>query len=353
MKNHTQLFHFMGRSLIANARQLPFPMKLNYVLTYRCNAQCIMCNIWKKPKNAELTVTEIEKFFFNSNKFSWIDLSGGEIFLRPDLQEVTTIISRYCKNLFLFHFATNGILTETIVPQVEKIIKLKIPKILMTVSIDGHPQLHDRMRGMPGAFDKAIKTFQKLRSHNSRSFQVFIGMTLTEHNMHEVEKSFNAIKQVIKDIRYDELHINIVQRSNHYYDNMNNAPCVNEKELYSVIESIRKKRGIKPFSPVAHLEDKYLRLAKTFLETKRSPLPCQALSVSCFMDPCGNIYPCNTYDKMIGNIKEYNYQLAALLKSQKAKETINDIMGNKCPQCWTPCEAYQTIIANFFGLRRG
>ena len=132
-----------------------------------------------------------------------------------------------------------------------------------------------------------------------------------------------------------------------------NIPAPDPQLLYSMMREMRNKRKPRLFSAVSYLESRYMELAETFLRTGECPLACQALSVSCFMDPAGTIYPCNSYDAPIGNIKEYDYDLKSLLSSEKTAKLRGEIEKGKCPQCWTPCEAYQTIMANFLGLRRG
>ena len=39
---------FISRAFISNFTRLNFPFKISYAVTYRCNLQCKMCNIWKK-----------------------------------------------------------------------------------------------------------------------------------------------------------------------------------------------------------------------------------------------------------------------------------------------------------------
>lgn len=310
-----------------------------------------MCNIWKKTCGAELTLHELEKFFSHSNKFSWIDISGGEVFLRDDLKDIFELALHNCKDLYLLHFATNGFLTEKIISTTEKILKLKPPKLLATVSLDGHRELHDKIRGIPGAYDMAIKTFSELRKFNSRSFKVFLGMTLTADNYLEFERSSSFFKKDIPGLTYDELHVNIAQSSGHYYDNKG-LSLPDPEKLRNILEYVQSKRRHIPFSPVTYLESRYLELAGTYLKTKQCPQPCQALSVSCFLDPEGYVYPCNTYSDIAGNIRDFDYDLEKLLMSEKALKLRRKIKQGLCPQCWTPCEAYQTIIANSLGLRR-
>jgi len=79
-------------------------------------------------------------------------------------------------------------------------------------------------------------------------------------------------------------------------------------------------------------------------------LPCKALSVSCFIDPYGTIYPCTIFNKKLGNLRQANYNLKKIWNSKKSAEVRKLIKENKCPGCWTPCEAYQTILGNLINL---
>jgi radical SAM protein with 4Fe4S-binding SPASM domain len=96
------------------------------------------------------------------------------------------------------------------------------------------------------------------------------------------------------------------------------------------------------------MEYQYLKRVPSFLAAGKTPMKCSALSTSVFIDPTGNVYPCTIYDKKVGNIKERS--LRTIWADYETKVLAEEIRGFHCPQCWTPCEAYQTIIANRFGL---
>ena len=36
------------RILLSNFRRSPMPFKLTFILTYRCDCRCRMCNIWQR-----------------------------------------------------------------------------------------------------------------------------------------------------------------------------------------------------------------------------------------------------------------------------------------------------------------
>jgi radical SAM protein with 4Fe4S-binding SPASM domain len=73
---------------------------------------------------------------------------------------------------------------------------------------------------------------------------------------------------------------------------------------------------------------------------------CHALRASCFIDSWGNVFPCTIYDRKLGSLREVDYDLARIWQSEEARALQKEIWEYKCPQCWTPCEAYQSILGN-------
>ena len=99
------------------------------------------------------------------------------------------------------------------------------------------------------------------------------------------------------------------------------------------------------------LEREFQSLIPEYLRTGKSPLPCQALSSSLFLDSWGNIYPCTIWGEKIGNIKDINNKLENIWNNQNTLETRRKIVEGSCPGCWTPCESYQTLLANQFNKK--
>jgi radical SAM protein with 4Fe4S-binding SPASM domain len=100
---------------------------------------------------------------------------------------------------------------------------------------------------------------------------------------------------------------------------------------------------------VAFLEDRYQALVSNYFETGKSPLPCTALATNCFIDAHWNLYPCSIWDEKVGNLREAGFDLDTLWNSAHARSLRQQVVTEDCPHCWTPCEAYPTILAN---LRR-
>ena len=51
-------------------------------------------------------------------------------------------------------------------------------------------------------------------------------------------------------------------------------------------------------------------------------------------------------DRRIGGLRDVDYDLRRLWASDLAVQTQREIWRYDCPQCWTPCEAYPTILGN-------
>jgi MoaA/NifB/PqqE/SkfB family radical SAM enzyme len=337
--------------LKANLGRPGQPYKLTFALTSKCNYRCQTCNIWQKPPQNELSPTEIERLFKKAPGFSWIDLTGGEVFLRKDFLEIVEIILAACPNLLLLHFPTNGYLTETIVSAVQKIAQWKPEKLIITISMDGDEGVNDRIRGIPGGWRRQIETFKRLRE--VPGVQTVLGMTVSALNVGQFEKTFAAAKNEYPPLTYDDFHVNIAHLSPHYFGNTGtDLISGSEKAMAETVENYLRARSY-PLDPVSFLEKQYMKRVEKYLETKKTPIRCQALRSSCFLDPIGNVYPCTLYDRLIGNIRDWDYDLLALWNSDGAKLLQKEIWDFNCPQCWTPCEAYQSILGSLFRLDHG
>ena len=329
----------------SNFRRLDFPYKLTFCITYWCNYKCKTCNIWLRRPKDELSLEEIQEFFQRSNRFNWIDFTGGEVWLRKDFPQIVEAAIRNCSNLVMLHFPTNGYLTERIVDGVKEIIKMKPPKFVVTVSTDGDEAVNDYVRGKEGGWRRQIETYKQL--HALPGVEVVLGMTLSALNAGEYEKAFAAAKRECPWLKPHDFHMNVAHESGHYYDNQGSGIINKDKE--QVIREVRhyaKLRGA-PFSPIAYLERSYLKNAESYLRTGVTPMRCHALHSSCFVDSWGDVYPCGMYDARVASLRDHNYDLETIWNLPRTKQLQEEIWNYKCPQCWTPCEAYQSIFGNF------
>ena len=327
----------------SNFGRLADPYKLTFVTTKECHSRCINCEIWKvKPKN-ELTLDEVTQLAKNSPFLSWVDFTGGEPTDRKDFVEVIQAFLDNCPDLLFVHFPTNGLKTKRIEKVVSDLLQIGAPNLTITVSIDGPPEVNDPLRGIPGDFRKAVETFQAIER---LGVKVYVGMTLYTENVRLIDATVAAIREIHPTFSYRQLHVNIPHISGHFYENKDVAPLPTG-EMVDQIDQFMKKRGF-PRSPFDLLERMYHKRVRQYVDSKACPQDCASLMASCYVSETGMVFPCLIWDEPLGNIRDHGYSMLPMIKGAQAKQLREDLLAKNCPNCWTPCEAYQTIAANLF-----
>jgi MoaA/NifB/PqqE/SkfB family radical SAM enzyme len=338
-------YSIFSKNILLSARgKLKHPYKLTFAITSKCNLRCKTCHIWKKKPADELSTEEIDKFFSINNFFNWIDITGGEIFLRRDLVDITKSIKKNVRNLVMLHYPTNGFLTDRIVDVTEQITSLGFNNLVITVSLDGKKDIHNEIKGNENSFDRCIETYKELKKN--KHLKVYLGCTLSPFNINHFENFFTELKDYISNLKYADIHLNIY----HYSENLySNEPLYfDKKKSISLINDFIKKKDSKLSNPIALLEEIYLRNIKSYLLSGKTPFRCKSGKISCFVDHLGNVYPCSGYNVILGSLRENDYDILKILSKREAILLFEKIRKGKCPGCWTPCEAYQNILSNLF-----
>ncbi len=339
---------FSKNILLSAFDMLKYPYKLTFAITSKCNLRCKTCSVWRRKPVNELSYEEIDRFFTINNYLNWIDLTGGEIFLRKDLLDITKSIKKNVKNVVMLHYPTNGFLTERIVEVTEKIVSLDFPNLVISVSVDGNKDIHNEMRNNENSFQRCIETYKELKKN--KHLKVYIGCTLSPFNIDQFGNFFTDLKDYIPDLEYSDIHLNVYHYSESLYSN---EPVSFDKDKFvDAVSDFIKRKGFVFANPIVLLEYIYLKNVKNYLLNNQSPFKCKSGKISCFIDPLGNVYPCTGYNVIMGNLRENNYDLLKILSNRDALLLCEKIRNGKCPQCWTPCEAYQSILSNLFIRRK-
>ena len=321
------------------------PYKVTLVATYHCNFRCEMCNIWQKKSVGEMTPDEVAQFFDRWPQFSWVHLTGGELFRRRDLEALVAAIMEHDRSLYLLNFPTTGWFGDRTVGLVEQVLRRGVGRLMTTISIDGPEQVHDEMRGLAGSWQRGVETLARLRAIGRSNFQVVAGMTLVARNADLVDDTIAAIRRAIPGFDRTDLHLNIGHESSHYFDNAGSLAGNGVDRVAAAIDAHRTSAG-GSLHPVRFLENRYQALIADYYRGHRSPLPCTALSSSCFIDPYWNLFPCSIWNRPLGSLRDEGFDLERIWGSQLTEDTRRSVRAGDCPHCWTPCEAYPTILGN-------
>lgn len=338
------------RNLIAC--RLPF--KVIVLVTWRCQARCLMCNIWKRERQNEFSLDEWRMFFQRNSYLQWLTLSGGEPFLRTDIGEIVQSAIDCCPSLYYLNIPTNALSPELVKRAVSKILLLGIPRFVLSVSIDGPPEIHDRIRGVPGAWQCVIDVLQwakqKEKEMPSR-FSVFLEHTLLPDSYGRFDEMVRHVQAHVPSVTAADFAVNVASVSKHYYGNDENSGiCGNantRQALEPALRQILNARGKHTSMRLLHIFPQFfIKMAIKYSRTGIPPLRCRAGRSSIFIDPCGFVYPCISYFRFLGSLRESEYSVEKILLKNDMDQIRGDIDRLKCGGCWTPCEASLSFIEN-------
>lgn len=330
---------FFSKVLQANFGKLKAPYKIFLVVTKSCGSRCMNCHIWRETPREELTLPEYDLLAKNLGKsLSWLNLSGGEPTDRQDLLEVIDVFVKNCPNLFIVNFTSNGLNPQNLLRVASYLQEAPIPIVGINISIDGPEKIHNQLRGQKDSYQKAIASLKALRQF--KKLKIHASMTLFEKNTHLIEETFQNIKQHIPDFKRSELHLNQAFHSEHYYRNSQ------AKDLANSPQQISYSYSSWSFSPFAFLKRVYLNNLSRYNQTKITPLPCSAMTSNVYISEHGELFTCTIWNEKVGSLRENHFNLNALMKTPTALKLQADIAKKECPNCWSPCEAFPSIIDN-------
>lgn len=295
-------------------------VQASVIVTYRCNAKCKMCEIWKYPSKPS---EEIEpKYFENFPEGLRINITGGEPMVREDIEEFFRIL--YPKS-YLLELSTNGYFTDRIVRLAEK-----YPNILIRVSVEGLPALNDKQRGIQNGFDHALRTILELKKTKCKN--IGFSIVISPNTVQDLISLYELCCYLDIELGNSTIH------NSWYFHKMDNV--ISDKESWKIEEEFIKKLLRSPRRSMKGKIKDYLRAYFNLSILKRlrgDPSgyrpPCGAGTDFFFIDPYGNVTPCNGSEEewIIGNIKEDSVQ--NILNSERAK----NILLNKVKPCQLEC----------------
>ena len=148
----------------------------------------------------------------------WTTFSGGEPFLRPDLFELVRSLYEHCRPSII-NIPTNGLLSDRIPAVVKQITDYcQSTQIIINVSLDEIGEKHDAIRGVPGNYEKAVKTFNALKSLNKPNLSVGIHTVISRFNVKQIPDIYKSIKSLRPDSFVTEIAEKRVELDNLGYD---------------------------------------------------------------------------------------------------------------------------------------
>lgn len=349
----------IAKAIINNkSGHVDLPNMCTFIVTWRCNLRCFMCDVWKKKDHDDMNADQIRQVFKQIPHLDSLRITGGEPFLRRDLTELTRAIIEE-NNPTVVHVTTAGILTDRIIEYVQAVGSKKLH---LKLSIDAVGARHDEIRGGRGLYDKAMQTLKRLVELRSKyGFYVGVNQTITDRNWDHIE-SLRA--------EMDKLGVNVhyAIATDHYTlyrintDKEKDIPDMKSvsmsaftpEQLSHIFEQLGRRDGISDI-PEWLVQKYYLRgLRNRLLYRIEAPKPsCIELHNHMRLMPNGDVVTCVYYPTVVGNLRTQT--LKDVWYGDEAKRQRGIV--RKCPGCWAGCEAkpnaiYTGDIVKAFGFDR-
>ncbi len=290
--------------------------KLNgtVIVTYRCNARCTMCNRYKAPSKPEeeITLEAIKKL----PPMYFTNITGGEPFIRTDLKDIVRELYKKSDRIVI---STNGFFTDRIVELCKE-----FPEIGIRISIEGLEETNNQIRGLDDGFNRGYTTLKTLVDMGMKD--VGFGMTVQDANAKDLVSLYKLSDEMNMEFATASLHNSFyfVEAKNIIKDRI----MVGQQFEDLVNELLKSK------SPKKWFRAYFNHGLINYIFGQKRLLPCDMAFDTFFIDPYGDVMPCNgTKDKeVMGNINECD-TWEELWEGEQAEKVRKKV---RCcdRQCW-------------------
>jgi len=276
-----------------------------------------MCNIWENPTETsrEITPEEIKRL----PRVKFINLTGGEPFIRDDLDKIVEVCFTKSPRVVI---STSGWFEDKVIA-----LATQFPKIGIRVSIEGLSCKNDELRGRAGGFDKGLRTLLTLKEMGVKD--IGFGCTVSNNNSADMLSLYQLSKSLGLEFATAAFH-------NSYYFHKTDNVITNKEEVCGNFEKLIN-RQLRENHPKSWFRAYFNMGLINYIEGNRRMLPCEAGLVNFFVEPYGDVYPCNGLEEKVwmqpmGNIRETPdfRQIWEGEQAQKVREMVR-----QCPKnCW-------------------
>ena len=289
--------------------------KLNgtVIVTYRCNARCSMCSRYKalslpEEEISAETIKKLPPMYFTN-------ITGGEPFIRTDLRDIVGELAKKSDRIVI---STNGFFVDRIIA-----LCREFPQVGIRISIEGLEATNDAIRGLPDGFKRGYEALRRLKEMGIKD--IGFGMTVQDRNAPDIMPLYEISNELGMEFATASLH-----NSFYFVENKNiikDRPMVAEnfeKLINALLNSSSPKKWFRAYFNHGLIN---------YIYGQERLLPCDMSFDTFFIDPYGDVMPCNgTREKeVMGNLNEQTWE--ELWNSPQAEAVRRKVRGCK-RQCW-------------------
>lgn len=326
------------------------PTYLIFNVTYRCNSRCLTCFAWQDIKKAasqkELDLGEIKKVSAGLKKIEWLLLSGGEPFLRKEIDDICYIFYKQNKTRRIT-IPTNCLLPEVTERKTEDILrKCKKANVVISLALDGIGQKHDIIRGVRGNFKKLVETYERLcmLKKKYKRLSINLNTVLMNRNIDDVRK----ITEYTSQMKGVDFHGFELLRGMPRDSKLKTPTWQEYEKALKIIRPYWKRFGFYNMRFASLIRAAKILGRDIELESLRKGkrvIPCYAGAVSGVIGSFGDVQLCELMPT-VGNLRKADYKFSKVWFSKEA-ERQRDVIHKRagiCSQCTHSCFVASTLL---------
>jgi len=310
-------------------------------VTERCNLKCEHCFFWREvdAPGETMTAGEWRRIARQIGSPAMIGLTGGEPFLREDLDEIAVAFATEARPLGL-QITSNGFLPARIEAITRKILQ-GAPELrfAVSISIDGPAAVHDRIRALPGSWERAAETLDRLvrlRAAQPR-LKVATGTVFCRDNQDVAEDCLRDIQR-----RWQPNSMALILARGEPRDPALLAVDIARYErAMEIVHGHSVVGSNAPLATVGHAIGRAVSREKVSAITRVAArnefvVPCVAGALVGVIHSNGAVAPCELLTDRFGNLRDVDYDFGRLWLSERARAFRRRIIAERC-RCTHEC----------------
>ena len=325
-------------------------------VTSRCNSFCQTCfyhNELNQP--GDMTFAEIEKVSRTMPSITDLWLSGGEPTLRHDASQIIDLFVRN-NGVQRLIIPTNGLVKARVCQIVDEALGTHPElELYLNVALDGQGETHDRIRGVPGHWEKTLDCIDELYPLKDKyrdRFRLNVNTVICAGNYTEIE---SLAEFMWHNFSLDGHYFNIVRGETLVGDEIKQVPPEALPHVYAYVSQLTRrygdrmfaqddalKRFVKNVAYVGTITTHYRTQNANFDRSTQWPFPCTAGETIAVIDYNGDVRACELREKF-ATLKDYDYDFGALWNAQSRQDELGMIDGGKACWCTHVCFIHDSM----------
>jgi MoaA/NifB/PqqE/SkfB family radical SAM enzyme len=319
-----------------------------HFVTSVCNARCAHCFYPINQKKSELTLEEIGQLAGRLPPIRLLLISGGEPFLRRDLPEILRVYFERC-GFFSAGIPTNGFSASEIRGAVARICAVDPALALgVSVSLDGFAPFHDRIRAVPGLYERAIETLESLLELARATPNLTVGVTTVFLRDNQDQLS-DFCDFVFERFRPSHHSLALI-RGDPFDPSMKGGANIDLYEGLSARIDARypppeARGGFRGLRTRARREVNRRRYEYVARQARGGPFEgfCLAGEREYVLTEEGDVFGCELIGTRLGNVREAGFDFSLIRAGEAAAGFVRDKRERRC-RCTHECNARTMIL---------